>query len=236
MNQICSSKPIPPPKDEQSKFAEIERKGIVMLSSLGRQLDVSSGGPPSNSVFTPNRVEDRCSRCQTAHSLAHKLTEAFLLTMLTVVFRFIVQMFRVEGFSMEPTLHHGQCLIVNRVIYCWLHLLQRGDIITFKSPYAPVNTCIKRVIGLPSEKVEVRQGRVYINDQPLDEPYTATLCAYNWGPDIVPRGQYFVLGDNRNKSSDSHSWGWLPDRNIIGKALISYWPPQSWGMVSNVCK
>jgi signal peptidase I len=88
---------------------------------------------------------------------------------------------------------------------------------------------IKRIIGLPGETVEVKNGSVLINGQPLPEKYIAERPEYNWGPGTVPEGQYLVLGDNRNNSYDSHYWGFVPRENIIGRATVRFWPPDRVG-------
>ncbi|MFQ6059279.1 MAG: signal peptidase I [Anaerolineae bacterium] len=179
-------------------------------------------------------ARERPSRWRGVKSLVHEAFETIILTLLIfLLIRVVVQNFRIEGSSMEPNLHAGQYLIINKFAYRWLHPPQRGDIIVFEYPRAPNRDFIKRVIGLPGEKVEIRQGRVYINDQPLEEPYLSRLGTYSWGPQVVGEDEYFVLGDNRNNSSDSHTWGMLPKGNIVGKAWISYWPPQYWGLVPN---
>ncbi len=97
----------------------------------------------------------------------------------------------------------------------------------------PNRDFIKRVIGLPGETVQVRRGQVFIDGQPLDEPYRPRMGSYDAGPIVLGPDEVYVLGDNRNYSSDSHAWGPLPMKNIIGKALISYWPPQHWGIISH---
>jgi signal peptidase I len=154
------------------------------------------------------------------------LTLASLLSLRTVV-----QNYQIEGYAMAPTLQQDQFLIGDKLVYRWLHPPERGDIIVFEYPRAPDRDFIERVIGLPGEKIEVRQGRVYINDQPLEEPYIVSPPSYPWGPRVAGKDEYFVLGDNRNNSSDSHVWGFLPRKNIIGKASFSYWPPEHWGII-----
>jgi len=134
-------------------------------------------------------------------------------------------MYRVEGVSMQPTLRSGQCLVVDTFTHRWLHPLRRGDIILLRAPRISEREVIKRVIGLPDESVKISQGQVYINDRLLNESYVSSTGAYTWGTSIVSHGQYFVLGDNRNKSRDSLSWGLVPAKNVIGRAWISYWPP-----------
>jgi signal peptidase I len=116
---------------------------------------------------------------------------------------------------------------VNKVDYM-IHSPQRGDIIVFRAVPAgqPDKDFIKRVIGLPGETVAVHNDAVYINNKKLSEPYISTPPTYTWGPAVVPKNDYFVLGDNRNNSQDSHLWRWLPKQYIIGKAWISYWPPK----------
>ena len=179
-------------------------------------------------------IAGRPSRWEGIKSATRDLFETLLLTLIIfLLIRTVVQNFRIEGSSMEPTLHPGQYLIVNKFTYRWLHPPQRGDIVVFEYPRAPNRDFIKRVIGLPGERVEIRQGRVYINDHPLEEPYLPKLGSYSWGAQVVGEDKYFVLGDNRNNSSDSHSWGMLPGTNIVGKAWISYWPPQYWGLIRN---
>ncbi len=172
------------------------------------------------------------SRWTTVLKLGREIVETLVLTLVIfLLIRTVVQNFRIEGYSMEPNLHAGQYLIVNKFVYNWLHPPQRGDIIVFEYPRSRDRDFIKRVVGLPGEKVEIRSGRVFINDQAMDEPYLNTLGNYNWGPQVIPPDQYFVLGDNRNNSSDSHTWGPLPKKDIIGKAWISYWPPKYWGLI-----
>jgi len=139
---------------------------------------------------------------------------------------------RVDGFSMLPTLQDGEYVLVNRLAYR-NNLPVRGDIIVFVSPQAPDLDLIKRVIGLPGDTVKIFNGKVQVNDQMLDEPYIAAAPIYN-GEWNVPEGNLFVLGDNRNDSSDSHAWGLLPIENVIGKAILIYWPIPDWNLIRHV--
>jgi len=159
------------------------------------------------------------------------IVETVLLTLvLFFLIRTGIENFRVYGSSMEPNFHNGEYIVVNRLVY-YLHPPRRGDVIIFHYPRDPRRSFIKRVIGLPGETVEIRHGKVYINGKPLDEPYPLNPATYSWGPSIVGKDEVFVLGDNRNFSSDSHSWGMLPIRYIIGKAWICYWPPKCWRII-----
>ena len=138
---------------------------------------------------------------------------------------------RVDGFSMEPTLQNGEFVIVNKLAYK-LGSPSIGDVIVFHYPKDPTQEYIKRVIGLQGDQIKVTSGQVYVNGKSLDEPYIASPPRYN-GEWEVPASGLFVLGDNRNNSSDSHNWGVVPMENIIGKALFVYWPPDQWGFVSH---
>jgi signal peptidase I len=138
---------------------------------------------------------------------------------------------RVDGFSMEPTLHSGEYVIVNKVTY-YLDDPQRGDIVVFHFPRQPDQEYIKRIIGLPGDEIRITDGVVYVNDQMLDEPYINADPAYT-GTWTVPDTQFFVLGDNRNNSSDSHNWGFVPIDYMIGKAVFVYWPPTQWGIIEH---
>jgi signal peptidase I len=172
-----------------------------------------------------------------------------LAVLLFLLIRNVVQNFRIDGISMEPNFHNGQFLIVNRFAYCpGLHLEikpvnidldktwcvrqpRRGDVIVFEYPNDLSRDFIKRVIGLPGDTVEVRGGKVYVNGQVLPEPFGPNPGSSTYGPVTVGSDEVFVLGDNRNNSSDSRSWGLLPENLIIGKALLSYWPPKYWAVV-----
>jgi len=136
---------------------------------------------------------------------------------------------RVDGFSMRPTLEDGEFVLVSKLNYQF-GSVQRGDIIVFHFPMDPEQELIKRVIGLSGDHIRVGEGTVSVNGQVLDEPYIAAAPAYS-GEWDVPDGQLFVLGDNRNDSSDSHSWGLLPAENIVGKAVVIYWPPPLWKVI-----
>ncbi|HAV76717.1 MAG TPA: signal peptidase I [Anaerolineae bacterium] len=138
---------------------------------------------------------------------------------------------RVDGFSMLPTLQNGEYVLVSRLAYK-LDIPQRGDIIVFGLPVDQKQDLIKRVIGLPGETVNIQENKVMINGVPLEEPYIAQAPLYS-GEWIVADDQLFVLGDNRNDSKDSHQWGLLPMENIIGKALLIYWPPPDWKLINH---
>lgn len=139
---------------------------------------------------------------------------------------------RVDGFSMVPTLQDGEYVLVNRLAYR-NKLPERGDIIVFTSPQTTDLDLIKRVIGLPGDRVRISSGVVQVNEQTLDEPYIAAAPIYN-GEWNVPEGNLFVLGDNRNDSSDSHAWNFLPVDNVIGKAILIYWPIPEWNLINHV--
>jgi signal peptidase I len=145
----------------------------------------------------------------------------------------LAQATRVYGQSMEPNLHTDQRLVVEKISYNqWWHFRgpQRGDVVVFRiNPDSDL--LIKRVIGLPGDRVEIRGGRVYINGELLNEPYLTQPTYGDYGPIDVPPLHIFVLGDNRGFSNDSRAFGPLPLDSIIGRAWFSYWPPDQWGLV-----
>ena len=154
--------------------------------------------------------------------------------LLSVVLFFLINAvsarIRIDGSSMEPNLHHGEFVIVSKVNYRFGEP-ERGDVVVFDFPRNITKEYIKRVIGLPGEHIRVEDGKVYVNGVALAESYLEIEPQYN-GEWVVPEEALFVLGDNRNNSSDSHNWGMVPMNNIIGEALLVYWPPDSWGLVN----
>lgn len=159
------------------------------------------------------------------------LLETLILALLIfVVINTLTVRYEVLSISMEPTLHAGEYLIVSKVAY-WMHPPERGDIIVLNPPQNRSEIpYIKRIVALPGEEIEVRNGRVFINGIALNEPYISGPPRYPV-EQILGADEYFVLGDNRNNSSDSHIWGVLPSDNIIGKAVFRYWPPDKWGLI-----
>jgi signal peptidase I len=162
---------------------------------------------------------------------ARELVETVLLTLVIFfMIRFAIENYRIEGESMEPNFHNGQFLLVNKIQYL-LQSPQRGDVVIFRYPLNEKKNFIKRVIGLPGEKVEIRAGKIFVNGVRVPEPYPFNFADYDYGPVTVGPDEYFVLGDNRPYSSDSHSWGMVPTKDLIGKAWVSYWPSDEWGVV-----
>lgn len=167
----------------------------------------------------------------TVRAAGRELIETILLTLIVfMLIRSVVRNYKVEGFSMEPTLDNGQYLLVNKGAY-WFGQPDLGDIVILRYPLDPNTYYVKRVIGRPGDTVEVRDGKVYVNGRALVEPYIMAPPDYQYQKQVVPPDDYFVLGDNRNNSSDSHAWGMLPASDVVGKAVLSYWPPKRWGFV-----
>ncbi len=184
-----------------------------------------------NPLPPPEQLPPQPSLLTGLGNAVRELVETLLLTLVIfLLIRFAVQNFRIEGFSMEPNFHDGQFLLVNKIVYM-LHPPERGDVVIFRFPNNPDRDFIKRIIGLPGDRVEIENGRVLINGEALPETYPLNPGSYSYGPVTVGQDEYFVLGDNRNNSSDSHSWGMLPSKNLIGKAWLSYWPPSQIGIV-----
>lgn len=186
-------------------------------------------------------------------SVAREYLESVVVAVILALFirTFVVQAFKIPTGSMETNLLIGDHLLVNKLVYSPSfgsledHLLAkkpiaRGHVVVFKFPEDPTRDFIKRVVGLPGETVEIRDKTVYIDGRPLDEPYVHFLeppLARNdpeyglrseglrdhWGPQVVPAGHVFVLGDNRDNSRDSRFWGFLPLDQVKGRALMVYW-------------
>lgn len=161
----------------------------------------------------------------------------FMVTLIMAAVIFFVtqatiQTFVIIGTSMQPTFQDGQRLLVNKVVYSFGDP-QRGDVVIFQSPASQEGDYIKRIIALPGDTIEVKLGDVFVNDSRLDEPYIKSPPGYAVEEMEVPKEHYFVLGDNRDNSNDSHT-GWVvPHDNIIGKAWLSIWPPNKWGLALN---
>jgi signal peptidase I len=194
-----------------------------------------------------------------ALTFARELIETLLLTLVIfVAVRTLVVNFRVDGESMSPSLANGQYLLVNKAVFFHFdlnavrnilpgqdrqgqdemylfHPPQRGDIIVFDPPLRSDKPYVKRVIGLPGDHIAVRDNKVYVNGTAIDEGYISAPPHYTYplagGEFTIPAGSIFVLGDNRNNSSDSHVFGQVPLDNVIGKAIVSYWPPEGFGVI-----
>ena len=190
--------------------------------------------PPT---LEPSPEESPAAETQTASPgwgpILRELAETVVLTLVIFfLIRTVVQNFRVEGMSMEPSFHDGQFLLINKLSYR-LGEAERGDVIVFRYPRDPSRDFIKRVIGLPGETIEIREGQVYINNQLTPTLATINQANYNSGPTTIGPDEMYVLGDNRPNSSDSHAWGTLPLDLVIGKVVLSYWPPKTWGLVKH---
>ena len=144
----------------------------------------------------------------------------------TLIVTFGFQVARVEGQSMAPTLADQDRLIVNKAAYRFFEEPQIGDIVMLYYPLNPDKSFVKRVIAKEGDQVRIVDGRVYRNDVPINDDYVPTdfRSHDDWGPEVVPEGQYFVMGDHRNNSSDSRHWKWVPKKYIIGKVQLRWWP------------
>ena len=177
-----------------------------------------------------------------------EISEALILALIVfLVIQGSVRNFKVDGSSMLPSLHSGQFLLVNKLVYFkldtsrlarvipfWdedtptnhfaIHPPRRGDVIVFRFPKDPRKDFVKRVIGLPGEEVEIVSGTPYIDGVPLEEPYLTSQDRSSAAPLLLGEGEYFVMGDNRRSSNDSRNWGAVPEKNILGKVWVVYWP------------
>ena len=151
----------------------------------------------------------------------------FLILAAVSLLHHTVGAFEVEGASMEPTLHSRQYVVVDTLLPR-ARSVQRGEVIVFRYPRNPDVEYVKRVVGLPGEVLAVAHGRVWIDGNPLQEAYVRDLPRYVWGPGRVPQGSVFVLGDNRNSSSNSHLWGPVPLSHVVGRAIFAWGPPVRW--------
>jgi signal peptidase I len=162
---------------------------------------------------------------------------AIALVLAFVIRTFIAEPRYIPSDSMLPTLEQGDRLVVEKVSYRF-HPPAPGDIVVFEPPltlqrqgYEKEQAFIKRVIGIPGDTIAVRNGVVYINDQPRNEPYILQSPNYTLLPVEVPDHSLFVMGDNRNNSNDSHIWGFLPQENVIGRAVFRFFPVDRLGQV-----
>jgi signal peptidase I len=157
------------------------------------------------------------------------ITVALALVIFFVA-RATLQTYEVYQTSMEPSFFENQRVVVLKAVY-WFGGPQRGDVVIFTAPEGSNEEFIKRIIGLPGDTVEIIRGVTYINGVKLDEPYVQRSFTYSMSKQTIPVDSYFVLGDNRDVSNDSHR-GWLmPRANLIGKAWLVTWPPSDWGVV-----
>ena len=144
----------------------------------------------------------------------------------TLIVTFVGQVARVEGFSMQPTLQNQDRLVVNKLVYRWARP-QIGDIVMVASADEPEKMLVKRVVAGPGDVVRSVEGRLYRNDVLINEDFVPDTFRSDdtWGPEIVPKGHYFVMGDHRNNSCDSRTFGPVPQNYIVGRVQVRWWPP-----------
>lgn len=159
-------------------------------------------------------------------------TVIWALLLAFVLRTFVIQAFWIPSGSMIPTLEVGDRVIVLKF---WYHLPkiepERGDIVVFKYPVDPRRDFVKRIVGLPGDKVSIVDGTVYINDKELFEPYVKNKDTYDMPEIVVPGNKYFCLGDNRPNSQDGRFWGYVPEKFLKGPAVIRYWPISRIGLL-----
>ncbi len=174
---------------------------------------------------------------QTVSSILEFLKTVAIIVLVAFFVRFyLVQPFVVEGSSMEPNFHNGEYLLVDKISYR-LNPPKRGDVIVLHPPSSPQLNYIKRIIALPGEKIDIRSGEIFVNQAKIDEQYIPkelTLVKHTQAANfsqLLGETEYFVLGDNRDHSSDSREWGMVPRENIIGRAMLVVFPVNNFGLV-----
>ena len=221
--------------------------------------DSQSDAAAAQLIEQPSSADVQAPGRKTGESIVAGLREILETVIFALLVFLVVQAvsrnYKVQSVSMQPNLYEGQYLVVNRLVYLHgapmqflqktigrlpagdallnavFHTPERGEIVVFDPVTHVKPDLIKRVVGIEGDKVEVRQGKVYINNVPIDESYINPAPGQSWGPAVVGKDQVFVMGDNRGNSSDSRVWGMLPISNIIGKAWLRYWPPKEWGFL-----
>jgi signal peptidase I len=194
--------------------------------------ETNAGAPPPEAPGVPAG-----SALRSAMSWIRDLAFSVVIAVILIVF--IYQPVKVEGTSMMPALKDQERIFINKFVYRFgLGDIHRGDTVVFKYPVAPEKSYIKRVIAVPGDRVRIEAGQVFVNDRPLSEEYVTEHDAASWpsapqplADRVVPADRFFVLGDNRSSSSDSRAWGFVPRRNIYGKAVFAYWPLEQIGPV-----
>jgi signal peptidase I len=180
---------------------------------------------PADHLFVPED-QTQLPKPARANNLRTALFEILQTLILAVILYFAIDAVfarvRVINISMQPSFYEGNVLLVNKLAYK-LGKMHTGDVVIFHNPKALEEDYIKRLIGKPGDTVRAENGKIYVNGVALDEPYIAQP-PYYIGEWVVPEDSVFVLGDNRNSSSDSHSWGFVPLDDLVGKALLVYWP------------
>ena len=215
--------PIEPMPPELPEFERAQTEATADTSLVADAVIASE--PIAMAVATPAVEPRQRLTAWWAEFVAWASTLAQATVYATLVVTFGVQVARVEGQSMAPTLADQDRLIVNKLSY-QLGAPQRGDIVMLYYPLDPDKSYVKRVIAEEGDAVRVVDGRVYVNDVPMrDDFVSAEYRSHDdWGPQVIPEGYYFVMGDHRNGSSDSRHWGFVPKKYIIGKVSIRWWP------------
>jgi len=164
------------------------------------------------------------------HSWARDLFFSIIVSFFIILF--VYQPVKVEGGSMEPSLEDQERIFINKLVYRW-ESISRGDIVVFRYPRDTRKSFIKRVIGLPGDRIRITYGHVYVNGQPIAEPYVPEdfLDTRSYPESVVQANTYFVLGDHRSMSNDSRDFGAVPRSNIYGKAVFGYWPVEKLGVL-----
>lgn len=179
----------------------------------------------------PNSKGEKEKKRGTWRYLVDILETILLSVLLFLAINAVTARIRIESVSMQPTLYEGDFVIVNKLAYK-IGSPTRGDVVIFRFPPDPDREpYIKRILGLPGDEVLIRDGIVFVNGNPIEEPYINASPNYS-GSWSIPDGKLFVLGDNRNHSSDSHTWGMVPMENVLGKALVVYLPVSHWQVLN----
>ena len=226
---------------EPEQAPESEAEAPWSPSSSEQKVSEGNGSHEGNKEGQENEASEKDAdqeapppSCRTSFkAILLDVLETILLTIVIyAILSTFIGRFKVLSVSMEPNLYEGQYLLISKQTHkIWP--LKRGDVIVFHFPRNPKKNYIKRVIGLPGEKVELRNGKLYINGQFTPEPWIAEQPRGNFAQRQIGENEYFVMGDNRNNSSDSRAWGSVSSQHIIGKALFCYWPVEYWGTIQH---
>lgn len=228
--QAASDEAPEPSSEPAGDIGASERSDSVTAETPASEVAAAAAPPREALDDSAEEERDKARPFQSLIDLLHDLAIAVIVCVLLITY--VVQAFKVQGTSMSPELLDGERILVNKFLYRFADI-GRGDVVVFWYPEDPKLSFIKRVVGLPGETVEVRNGNVYVDGILIDEPYVVVDNAdrRSLASQEIRPGHYFVLGDNRRGSNDSRSWGLVPERYIYGKAFVRIWPLKDVGAV-----